>query len=96
MNSDYQLFLGFPVTEAYQQQLNLISPEICSIFIQDHSDYLQPATLEGQTYLGKRLNVPVDISLLECIQDHIYSLLKRLIPAYSYKDSSLVLLTIPC
>jgi hypothetical protein len=95
MTLDYHLFLGFPITEIYRKQLNDVSQEVRSVFIRDHADYLQYIEQVGQAYLGKRLNVPVDVSSLELMHDHIYSLLKCLIPAYSYEDSSLMILTIP-
>lgn len=95
MNEDYYLFLGFPLSETYEMRLNQIPFEVRSAFIQNGSDYLQFVTDNGKNYLGKALSTPVEFSSLEIIQDHLYSLLKRLISDYSYENSSLVLLTLP-
>jgi hypothetical protein len=91
---DYQLFLGFPLSDIYLSQLSQLSPELCSVFIKNHSDYLHQVEIEGKIYLGKYLGPFVDFSSLELIQNNIYSLLKRLIANYPYESYPLVLLAV--
>lgn len=92
MIDDYQLFLGFLLTEPFLAQFNLVSSDLKSVFI--HPQYLQLIQLEGQTYLGKYLGARVEYPALELMQANIYSLLRRLIYDYPYEQFSLVLLAV--
>ena len=89
---DYQFFLGFPLDSAYKEQLNNISQPLHSLFIQNGSDeYLKQIDYENTSYLGKNLAIVTDIQSIELLEANIYSLLRRLIPHYSYEKHSLIL-----
>jgi hypothetical protein len=89
---DHQLFLGLPLSESYQQELAQLPAPIRAAFIQSQSSlYLQQIENEGTIYLGKSLGPLVELSALESIQAHIYSLLKKLVPHYSYDKHPLLL-----
>ncbi len=93
---DYQLFLGLPLSTAYQQELGQLPASMRDIFIQTSvSPYLQQVENEGAIYLGKYLGSSVEASLLDALQAHVYSLLKKLIPHYPYEEHPLVLLALP-
>ena len=93
---DYQLFLAFPSTSSYQVALAQVAEPIRSLFIQNSDgEYLQEIFHQDQVYLGKQLGSCVDLTRLESLQMHIYSLLKRLVADYDYKEHPLVVLAIP-
>lgn len=89
---DHQLFLGLPLSESYQQELAKLPVSTRDAFIQSQSSlYLQQIENEGRIYLGKSLGPSVELSTLESIQAHIYSLLKKLVPHYAYEEHPLLL-----
>ncbi|CAF23078.1 hypothetical protein [Candidatus Protochlamydia amoebophila] len=93
---DYQLFLAFPISEAYFYQLLQISEPVRNLFIQEiEGEYLQQITYQKKIYLGKNVGHSVELEKLEFIQNHIFSLLKRLVSDYPYHEQSLVVLAIP-
>lgn len=93
---DHRLFLGLPLTESFLQQFRQIPQPLKEAFIQDQSpDYLQQIENEGVTYLGKYIDTPYEMSALESLQTHVYSLLQRVIPDFPYADQPLFLLALP-
>lgn len=93
---DYQLFLAFPSTLSYQAALAQVAKPVRSLFIQNvDGEYLQEIIHEGQVYLGKQMGSCVDLAKLESMQMHIYSLLKRLVADFNYKEHPLIVLAIP-
>ena len=97
---DYQLFLGLPLSESYQRELNKLSASVRDAFIQSQSSpYLQQIEHEGAVYLGKFVGSSVELGSLDALQAHIYSLLEKLILHYPYKQHPLLLLALsmpPC
>lgn len=92
---DQRLFLGLPLTPSYFDQLKKLPPPLLATFIQRESpDYLQEIESEGIKYLGKYLDSPFDMANLDSLETNIYSLLKRLIPDYSYEEHPLLLLPV--
>ncbi len=93
---DSILFLGFPMSDAYQQELQLLPAVEQELFIQNQvSSYLQRIENEGIVYLGKSLGTSIELATLESIHSHIYSLLKKLVPHFPYEQHPLLLLAIP-
>lgn len=93
---DYQLFLGLPLSDSYQQELRQIPASTRDVFIQSQSSpYLQQVESEGTLYLGKYLGSSIEVASLDSLQAHIYSLLKRLVSHYSYEEHPLLLLVLP-
>lgn len=86
------LFLGFPVDSLYQTGLFSVNPQLLSLYIQTNGDYLQEHFYSGTRYLGRAISSPMQICDLELLESHIYSLLTRLVPNYSYSNSKLWLL----
>lgn len=92
---DYQLFFGYPQSDSFYRTLDQVSPALRALYIQsDPSSYLQQIEYEGVTYLGKLVDVPIEVETLEALETHIYSLLKCLVPQYSY-EQPLLLLALP-
>ncbi|WP_068467133.1 hypothetical protein [Candidatus Protochlamydia phocaeensis] len=93
---DYQLFLGFPLTSSYQKALTELDASQLALFIEGGDPaYLQKIAYQDQIYLGKYAGQLVELSSLESLQAHIYSLLRRLVPAFDYAGCPLVLLAVP-
>lgn len=92
---DYFLFFGYPVDAAYRQELERAPLAIRNLFIQIGDEYLKCIDLEGTSYLGKSLGQCIDSSVIDLAQVHVMSLLKRLVPDYSYNQDDLVLLALP-
>lgn len=93
---DTVLFLGFPLSVAYQQELTRLPAAERELFIQNQdSAYLQKIENEGIEYLGKYLGPSTEMGALEMSCSHVYSLLKKLIPYFSYEEHPLLLLALP-
>jgi hypothetical protein len=86
-----KLFFGLPVDSELSKQLGKINPKILSLFIQEGENYLIEVKMENQTYLGKSILNPIDLSSLELLEANIYSLLKKLLPEYPFHLNSLIL-----
>lgn len=88
---DVQLFLGFPVDADFARELDKIRPEVLGQFIQNGEPYLQEICFHSTRYLGKFAGKGSHLSDLDLLDTNIYSILKKLVPQYPYKDTSLVL-----
>lgn len=90
------LFLGFPVSDSYERILRQLPEVERDLFIgSSDSSYLQKVENEGVQYLGKYLGPIIEMGALEMSSSHIYSLLKKWVPHFSYDCQSLVLLAVP-
>lgn len=89
-----QLFLGFPLEKDFVELLNQINPYLRDLFIKKNGDYLQEIDFNQINYLGKYAGFIIDSQALEQLEDHIYSLLKKLVPNYPYHKGNLVLFPI--
>lgn len=93
---DTVLFLGFPLIDAYRQALMQLPIAERELFIQNQDPiYLQKIENEGIEYLGKYLGSSIEMAALEMAYSHVYSLLKKLIPHFSYEQHPLLLLALP-
>ncbi|MBA3602871.1 MAG: hypothetical protein H0W50_04355 [Parachlamydiaceae bacterium] len=75
----------------YRKFLLSVEQPLIDIYFQPNGNYLKEVTFQNECYFGCHLPSPTDISQLELLELHIFSLLKRLIPNYPYDSSSLVL-----
>lgn len=92
---DNTLFIGFPLSEDYQFELDQVPSAVKGIFISDHpSDYLQKVTREGIVYLGKKVESPFDLMQSDSTKANIFSLLNKLVPDYPYDEQSLYLMAL--
>ncbi|MFI0434143.1 MAG: hypothetical protein ACH350_00250 [Parachlamydiaceae bacterium] len=93
---DTQLFLGFLLFDTYLVKLRSLSDSERALFIQ-HEDpaYLQLVVNQGVEYLGKYLGQSVDMATVDLSSSHIYSVLRKLVPDFPYKDHPLVLFALP-
>jgi hypothetical protein len=92
---DTTLFLGFPLTDPFQQELYRLPSVERELFIQiQPSPYLQQIENEGIIYLGKCVGPSIEIGSLDALQSHIYSLLKKLIPHFPYELHPLFLMAL--
>lgn len=91
-----ELFLGFPLSESFQQALTLLPETERALFIQNKpSPYLQQIESDGKLFLGKSLGASLELSALEACNSHILSLLKKLVPSFPYEHHPLLLLALP-
>lgn len=86
-----ELFLGYPVEGGFAEALGRVDPQLANLFIQGGENYLQQVVHQDVRYLGKFAGEMCDIGRLELLEKNIFSLLKKLIPDYSYESVSLVL-----
>lgn len=84
-----KLFLGCQIDSCYEKYLSKANPQLISLFIQPKGEFLNEAIYQDQRYLGRFISSPSDLSDIELLQPHIYSLLKRLVPDYSYETMPL-------
>ncbi|CCB85666.1 MULTISPECIES: hypothetical protein [Parachlamydia] len=88
------LFLGFHVDFQFSESLSEINPEILRIFIQKEGDYLTEVYHRKKKYLGKSIEGVTDLTQLELLEEHIYSLLKKINPHYPCREFPLYLFPI--
>lgn len=86
------LFLGFKVEQHYSIELAALNPDLLKLYTHSPSDYLEEIVQDNQRFLGKFLDNPCDLNTLELTKLHIYSVLKKLVPAHSYDKSELWLI----
>lgn len=79
---DQTLFIGFPLTDSYIAELDKLPSSLKEVFIS--AEYLQKVTKDETSYLGKKIDSPFDLADLESTEMHIISLLKKLVPNYTY------------
>jgi hypothetical protein len=91
----HQLFFGFLIEADFSAKLQAIDPKIRDLFIQNDANYLQTATHNKKTYLGKFIGKKGELSQLEQLEANIFSLLKKLVPDFPYEKHSLILFSIP-
>lgn len=83
------LFLGMPLTAAFQTALNQGNSHLYDVYLKD--DYLRVVNINGVSYIGKFGEEIIDFAELIKMQDHIYSLLRNIAPEYAYKEHPLEL-----
>lgn len=88
---ELELFLGFPIDEAYKQMLAKADPSVVSLFIQPGQNYLQKIIYEDIHYLGKFAGKINESSNLDLLAENIYSLLKKITPDYPCQNVPLIL-----
>ena len=90
------LFLGFPVDPPFASSLAALDPATVGLFIDDkEQNYLCSLDFEGKRYLGKYAGDLSTLTDLELLQNNIYSLLNRLVPASPCRSIPLSLLAVP-
>lgn len=90
----FQLFLGFPVDELYAEELSKANPYVVAQFIQKEGDYLREITYQDMRFFGKFLGHIAELQQIELLEANIYSLLKKLVPNFSYQEIPLYLFPI--
>lgn len=88
---DVELFLGFPIDETFEEAMASADSRLIQAFIQPNQDYIQKFVYQNVAYLGKSAGKISEISKLDLLSSHIYSLLKKIIPDYPYEKVPLVL-----
>lgn len=91
---DCTLFLGLRVDPSLHAEIQKKPPQFQSLFIQDHSDYLQRVEHQGDLFIGKFIGEQADVPSLPLLEVNIFSLLRLLAPLYSFNLSSLELFPI--
>lgn len=91
---DSHLFLGFAVDSSFQKSFNLLNLITKELFIQKNDAYLQEYFFNETLFLGKYLEKKTDLNQISLFSSNIYSLLKKIVPNYSYDQSDLWLIPV--
>lgn len=87
-----QLFFGLPITEDVNIQLAQSHPPTMALFISEGTGlYLEQRSHQGVSYLGKSLRAPASYEMLKSIEQHVYSLLCRILKEELVKRENFVL-----
>lgn len=89
---EVDLFLGFPISDDFRSRLNGVNPHLFDRFVNEGSEYLREVEHDGIKYLGKFVGGILETGRSELLETNIFSMIKRLVPDFSYDDTSLVLL----
>lgn len=82
------LFLGFPVDPLFAKQLQKVDPVLIKNFI-GQKDFLQKREFEGMEFLGKEIKTLETLAGVSLVEEHIISLLSRLVPDFPYSETPL-------
>lgn len=89
------LFLGYCTSPALTHAFSFIDPHKIALFIQDkNTQYLSEVVYEGECYVGKFADQISSVEHLTLLETNIFSILKKLIPAFPFEDSQLLLFPI--
>jgi len=88
---EVRLFFGFPIGAAFASALQNLNPEITALFIREEDAYLQEVYYRERRYIGKYIGHKTELANLELLEANIYSILKKLVPDFPYKDEPLIL-----
>jgi len=91
---DSHLFLGFAVDSSFQKSFDLLNLKDKALFIQENDAYLQEYLFNEALFLGKYLEKKSDLNQINLFSLNIYSLLKKIVPNYSYDQSDLWLIPV--
>jgi hypothetical protein len=91
---DLKLFLGFPVSGNFQQQLKKSPSSLFTLLIGNNPAYLEEWEGNEGHFIGKRIGKEIDLDTLRLAEANIYSLLERLVPNYPIKETPLILFSI--
>lgn len=86
------LFFGLHCSAELNDKLSKVNPLYKSLFIREGDEYLQELIFENKTYIGKYIGKTTHLEQLERLEANIISLLKKLVPDYSYENVNLELL----
>ncbi|MEI8365490.1 MAG: hypothetical protein WCF65_03635 [Parachlamydiaceae bacterium] len=90
------LFLGFPVNNAYAQELGRTDTQLLHFFLYNvEGDYLREIQHEGVRYIGKFAEPVISVESLNLLQNNILSILKKLTPQLQFNGASLTLIATP-
>lgn len=77
-----RLFFGFAATPSFLEEVAQKDAYTVALFLGGTETYLTRLTIEGEEWIGKFLPLPFDLRNLEPLGANIYSLAKRLVPAF--------------
>jgi len=90
MYDSIALFLGCPIDDHLENELQAVDPKILNLFLQS-DEYLTKIVYNDMNFLGKYTNTTSNSSELTLLQDNIYSILKKVLPKYPFENKPLVL-----
>jgi hypothetical protein len=92
---DIHLFLGFVLDARFLERLDAVNSKKRELFVQNgNSAYLQIASYQNRSYLGKFIGEIMRVEELYLMEKNIYTLVCKLVPSYPYADIPLILLPI--
>jgi hypothetical protein len=90
------LFLGAPIEGDLASALQRLDPVAASMFIGEGAgDYLTYATVNGMRYIGKFAGDSAGLAALDLLQNHIRSLLAKVVSDPALCRPPLTLIAVP-
>lgn len=90
------LFLGAPIEGGLAAALQRLDPAAAAMFIGEGAGhYLTYASLNGLRYIGKFAGDSADLTALDLLQNHIHSLLAKVVPDPALCRLPLTLIAVP-
>lgn len=86
-----KLFLGMAVNKSFAARLDQVNPDLVALFLDPRNGYLRSMDREGKRYLGKMVEPSSDLASLELLEANIISLLKKIVPEFTYDQVELEL-----
>lgn len=83
--------MGVAIEGSFAARYAAANPQIAALFLNPEREYLLEIQHEGKTYLGKTISTSADLASLGQMEANIVSLLKKIVPDYSYDDMEFVL-----
>lgn len=89
------LFLGYCTSPDLDQALSSVDPRKVDLFIQgENAQCLSEVVYCGERYIGKFANQISSVEHLALLETNIFSILKKLVPAFPFEDVQLLLFPI--
>jgi hypothetical protein len=86
------MFLGFMVSPSFADSLAAAPSALREALIgQDEKHYLADVRYKNERYIGKRINEGCTTAALDLSAEHIYSVLKKIVPDFPYDQHNLYL-----
>lgn len=90
------LFFGFFLDENLQTKIKEINPYQENLFLNDQTgNYLQGLVYDNQNLIGKWIGSITTLQQLKLLENHIYSILAKVIPTFDAKNYPLMIIPVP-
>lgn len=86
------LFLGYPLTDSLQKEFTQVDARMLEMFLSGVAPYLQRIEYRGEVFIGKEVGQAADFNKIKLLEANIYSMLAKIAPSHSFKETPLSLL----